>query len=1661
MMRPFIATIQKRLLRLGTAGTLAIAGAAVALSAQQGPVPVAGRNVNINGGPTGLSVLPPLFEGDFNNKMQNEATCASNPLKPSDVICAYNNYSQVLELPGLEEFEPGEVTRDATIGVAQSRDFGNRWTSDFLLGASYLDTRSFPDGSVPALRPYNFHAGADATVVTTPGGLAHVSAIFFKGIDPATGEPRGSIAVTTLIDPLNDDANPSPFVFAFQRIVMLGTNKGGGTFIDKPWLTRGESKVGTCSIPVKAGVNKTVDAYPLYLAWSVFTGTLANDNNTKLYFAKSVDCGSSWSTPKQLTSTGINQAASIAVVPGSGTIYLAWRRFNDVTIPTSPTDAIVWTRSLNNGATFRAPEAIATICPFTQGTSTATFRINSFPTMTAGPNGVYVAWADRRNPVTNACTGDALIRMSRFNGLFWSTPDIIEDPMNLPSDPGTLAHLPGHHQIFPSLAFSDGTLGLSWYDFRNDKATRSGSPFGESDKISEAGLTTRHTVDVRTALATVNPVTGVPTFGPSGEVSRYLRGVRTGSPDAVQLQYNRPNLRQFRLGLPADDPQRGVPFFSDYLHLATIKQLPPGFDGDDDSDDRNPSSIAPLFFASWTENRDAVNVKLPDYKSPLSAECSAIPANTRTLDMNIYGAVVTKGGLLAYSPSGSRPLGATPRTFVVVVRNTSSNTKNVRLSVRQPQGGAAVFVPERTAEVGVATDPIMIPTLSSISRTIEVSQIGPGTLPPNRRVTVDVFDPASATVPSFTLLMNADPYPIALENSAGGEDPNITEVHTPLIDSDIRVSPLLIPSVEIASPEIDSPQIDSPQIDSAEVLNPQIDSPQIDSPQIDSPEIDSPQIDSAGIRDVSFVVQNAGNEWTSFRTRTLADIDPLLYHIQLLIWSQYNTQHIGCATQTALNQVAVNINDADVTSPDVSPSSVQNATVAVGPGETYVVTLRIRQLFFASPISDAIADSTSLVVTSEANNTGASTPPTLTLPTSLPVVAEATSPSGALVPFVVSTNEGSEVTCTPASNSTFAIGPTTVTCLATNGPNNTTTGRFTVTVVDTTAPTVSVPEDLIVEATSPSGATATFEASATDNGSAGLTPTCTPASGSAFPLGPATPVNCSATDGAGRTGEASFSVTVVDTTAPSIAAHAIVSGQATSASGAVMTYTSPATSDAVDGPGTAACAPASGSPFALGDTTVACNATDTHGNAATESTFVVRVVDTTAPIIEAHGDVSGQQATSAAGAAVAYTSPATSDTVDGAGSAACAPASGSTFALGDTTVTCNATDAHGNAAVSTMFAVHVVDTTPPSIGAHADETRQATSGAGAAVSYASPSTSDAVDGAGTAACAPASGSPFALGNTTVTCNATDAHGNVATNTTFAVHVVDTTAPSIGTNPSIGPVEATGPGGRVVTFSNPAASDAVDASVTVVCAPASGSTFAIPTTTVNCTATDDFGNSAGSSFTVTVRDTTAPSLTVPANITTPATSAAGAVVTYTAPSAADIVDTSVTLACPSTPTAGKTSGSTFPIGTTTVTCTATDDFGNATVRAFTVTVQQAQYGLTNVKNLPPAAGVTFKPSSSGTLVDLDWRFTQNGVVVNSADALPKITITGPGGYSVTLSPGAGCSSATACTEFSFKTTDNSWDTQWKPKNAAVGTYQVSVISQKTGQTFGPFAVVFKK
>src|SRR5207245_2816013 len=144
-------------------------------------------------------------------------------------------------------------------------------------------------------------------------------------------------------------------------------------------------------------------------------------------------------------------------------------------------------------------------------------------------------------------------------------------------------------------------------------------------------------------------------------------------------------------------------------------------------------------------------------------------------------------------------------------------------------------------------------------------------------------------------------------------------------------------------------------------------------------------------------------------------------------------------------------------------------------------------------------------------------------------------------------------------------------------------------------------------------------------------------------------------------------------------------------------------------------------------------------------------------------------------------------------------------------------------------------------------------------------------------------------------------------------------------------ECTGNGQATVNYPPASATDICDGPLPTTCVPPSGSSFPVGTTTVQCTATDAAGHSSSCSFTVTVADTTPPSISCPNNETAECTGNGQATVNYPPASATDICDGPLPTTCV------PPSGSSFPVGTTTVTCTATDAAGHSSSCSFTVTV----------------------------------------------------------------------------------------------------------------------------
>ena len=575
-------------------------------------------------------------------------------------------------------------------------------------------------------------------------------------------------------------------------------------------------------------------------------------------------------------------------------------------------------------------------------------------------------------------------------------------------------------------------------------------------------------------------------------------------------------------------------------------------------------------------------------------------------------------------------------------------------------------------------------------------------------------------------------------------------------------------------------------------------------------------------------------------------------------------------------------------------------------------------------------------------------PPTLNCPAS---IIQASDPNTCDATVTYATPATSDNCETPtltrvsglASGAIFPANMTSgITYQAEDAAGNTVTCSFSITVNDATPPTITCPAN-IVQANDPGvcEATVTYTAPVTaDNCSnetlariSGL------ASGSAFPANEVATVIFEATDGAGNTATCSFTVTVNDTTAPSITCPTNI--QVDNDQGvceAVVSYNAPITSDNCTGETAARIGGlASGEAFPVATTTITYEVTDVAGNTA-QCSFDVTVSDTLLPTISCPANIVQANDLGVCEAVVTYATPTTTDACGGETAVRTAGlASGSAFPSNvTTTVTYEVTDLAGNT-TSCSFTITVNDTLAPTIICPANIVQANDPGVcEAVVTYNLPTTSDNCSGQTLAHISgKASGETCAVGSTsTVVYEVTDVAGNTA-DCSFTIAVNDSTAPVIICPSNISVDNRLDQCDALVTYSDPTTSDNCPGETLArIGGLFSGSAFpANETSTVIYEATDAAGNTSVCSFTITVSDTTLPSITCPADISVSNdVGVCGAEVTYPL-TASDNCTFNVAQIDLTT----LTSGDTYPVGVTDQAYEVTDASGNTATCSFTITV----------------------------------------------------------------------------------------------------------------------------
>jgi len=336
-------------------------------------------------------------------------------------------------------------------------------------------------------------------------------------------------------------------------------------------------------------------------------------------------------------------------------------------------------------------------------------------------------------------------------------------------------------------------------------------------------------------------------------------------------------------------------------------------------------------------------------------------------------------------------------------------------------------------------------------------------------------------------------------------------------------------------------------------------------------------------------------------------------------------------------------------------------------------------------------------------------------------------------------------------------------------------------------------------------------------------------------------------------------------------------------------------------------------------------AVDACGNQSPTVSQTINVVDTAPPTI----GQPGANATIQCPAAPVFTPPSASDTCDPDPDVILVSdvtTPGSCSGVYSRTRCWKARDCSGNESATVCQTINVVDTAPPTIG---QPGANATIQCPAAPVFTPPSASDTCDPDPEVILVSDVTTPGSCPGvfSRARCwKARDCSGNESATVCQTINVVDTAPPTIGQPGANATIQCP----ATPVFTPPTATDACDPNPVVML-------LSDVTTPGDCPqensrtrcwkAVDCSGNqSATVCQTINVVDTTPPSISCPGNLQ----AACDEVVTF-APTATDVCDGNVPVVC------DPPSGSVFPVGTTTVDCTATDDCGNSAQCAFEVTV----------------------------------------------------------------------------------------------------------------------------
>ena len=1558
-------------------------------------------------------------------KQQNEPACAMRPGDSDCIICFFNDYRTV-DIPGHE---------DAWIGQAESCDAANTWTSRIVPGhPNYFDQNARIDA--------NF--AADPRVIAIPGMAIHGFIGGFRDQD------SGVIAVQHWLENNKDDFDY--YEPALNTIIVdEGTE---GRFIDKPdflAVLEDSDPQGTVPLshvmenPQLGTITREYPAGTLYAAYAVFTGS----NSVKLLVKRSDDWGTTWRNQVTKLTESQNLVTGITMTSMNGIVIAMWRQVLD----TNDADAIYYATTTNGGNKWSKPELLTNICKFDQPSATftnqVTFRTNDFPWLANDGKNLYAFITEREG---DCATGVPKVTMRySSDGNTWDTyPEPVSD------GPGA--------SFMPAAFGARGKVQVAWYD-----TSREAVPFTESqpflaDFIPESGVRVNRKVDVYTARITSDANGNNVQVSESVRVSRYRtvtegsdqNGPRLGPGPVYEIEASFANAMMYKSGLLA--------FLGDYFAVTAPEFRPTESGGWEANYSAVPGANNLVdFFVAYADHRDvrgdilfgdggmtkpytppvnvpagaaAIDTSAPTpldeervlvasvdanehrqsaegvedtFTDPAVNVCGSPDIADRTRDANIYGSVI-RDELRLSSPVESRPLSGILRAIPFAASNSSDQTKDYRLFIATQPGADPLFhrasfrqKPDRAPFIG-APDPVRVENVtiqpgSTVARTVFI-------VSPDLAATIDIqiFDGVCAA--NADAISPGDPFAFANPgvcdvlgsitvggaSSAGDiQQPDYASEacsNDPLCNNDVLVSELHNPLIEnplIENPLIENPLIENPLIENPLIENPLIENPLIENFGFENPLIENPLIENPLIENP--LIENPLIE------------NPLIENP--LIENSAIEAGITFADVTAVIR-----NDGNVTTSYNVDATTSGFFSTAGGAPVSQLILWKQYVYGTARNCEYRAERRDQVVA------------TINQPDNeLYPLASIDEPFNGEASIILAPGEQGFITYrfwgTPEELATARLNGLTASSQAANcseydddfGPppgeeddfyacqDQIATGRERILLeIDTTAPTFdSLTDDQVIPVPAEEANTR----------------------GGACFADPVAQLGITASDNSGS---------MVD-----ISCFNNEGDEICSFAGDPNGLSVPVSNLLAD----------------PGPSPMTCVATDEAGNSASV-TVLVDVLDTSAPsftntavnptIVTADSVTGTAQVTLENG----FTAE-DADGVDPSPSIACATTDGlgsdDDLPAGLNTVVCTATDASGNFA-ETSYVVRVDDITHPEItlsGANPQVIEL-----GDPYEELDATASDNVGVVGSITIDTSAVDTSTVGTYLVTYTARDAAGN-ETIAIRTVDVQDTTPPEFDEFPVDITREAQADGTVTVTFVA-SANDGSGIPPIVSCVPSSGSTFAVGTTSVTCTATDAAGNSISATFDVTVVDTTPPVLTVPSSpVFELIQGPSGAIVNYDSlVSATDLVDPAPTIDC------SPASGTLFPAGDTIVNCTASDSSGNTSEeKSFTVNVGYIGWGIYPNK----------LSSKAGSSNPLTWAWQdESGNNVDSSGDMQMLKIVDCNNPVIVVVDKAGDPGSSG---FRFKS-DLAWEFNWQSDDEfgnplPKGAYCASVTSSLTGQT----------